>query len=787
MRCGSPANAHAFRRRALVLVVAFSALLGAASQARAATFTVGTKSDDSSAGCIPSSGSCSLRQLIQYENASPSGASDTIVVPAGTYELSGGALTITHSASIAGAGASTTSVVQGSMPAARVFVVQPSGTTPTVSIYGLTISGGSSTDSFGGDVLNRAALTLSGDWITDGAAPSGSGGGVSNEGGTLTLTHSLVSGNSSTGGQGEGGGIENYGDSTAGPARLEIDNSTITANTAGLGGGVVSRCVGSCSPSGASNTASITGSTIAENDGGSAGGGLLATQGTISIGGSIVADNIATSGPNCDGGGVASLGYNLESGTDCGFTSTGDLQNGNPQFSSTSPQGNGGATGTFALALSSPAIDHVPSGVDGCGGTDQRGVARPQGSACDIGAFEFVQPEAGSPLSGAITVAPCAVTGTPAINWGDDTSSAGTYSPQSGAISGTHTYGQAGTYAIAVSWAGSCPYNSSTVTVHVPDAPFTMVASSLTLTAGVLLDGGTLATLTDANSDAVASDFSTTIGWGDGKTSRGVLVPLARGFAVTGSHVYGHAGSYQTTISVSDIGGFSGSIHGLATVRSAPAPGAVRVTVGGSTVARLSGLVAPEGLRTTAQFVYGLAKRYRTPGFHGSVYDHSTSAVLLGSGYGMSALSATVSGLVPNALYDVRLVATNAAGTTQGPARTFTTRSDPPPPAPALDRTVDLVPSGGLVLVLVRGGPLPLTEARQFPLGTVLDTLNGSVKWSPARDRWPRQAGQWHIRRRGVRDHAVPRTHDAVAGGRKGRRSQLCELSGQGRGALPEP
>jgi hypothetical protein len=39
----------------------------------------------------------------------------------------------------------------------------------------------------------------------------------------------------------------------------------------------------------------------------------------------------------------------------------------------------------------SPAIDQIPAGENGCGDTivaDQRGVARPQGSACDIGAYE---------------------------------------------------------------------------------------------------------------------------------------------------------------------------------------------------------------------------------------------------------------------------------------------------------------------------------------------------------------------------------------------------------------
>jgi hypothetical protein len=59
---------------------------------------------------------------------------------------------------------------------------------------------------------------------------------------------------------------------------------------------------------------------------------------------------------------------------------------------------NGGPTQTIALVPGSAAVDHVPvSPVDYCTAadgvtpitTDQRGVARPQGAACDVGAFEF--------------------------------------------------------------------------------------------------------------------------------------------------------------------------------------------------------------------------------------------------------------------------------------------------------------------------------------------------------------------------------------------------------------
>lgn len=53
---------------------------------------------------------------------------------------------------------------------------------------------------------------------------------------------------------------------------------------------------------------------------------------------------------------------------------------------------NGGFTETMALSIGSPAINAGDNGT--CASTDQRGVARPQGSDCDMGAYEFELPVA---------------------------------------------------------------------------------------------------------------------------------------------------------------------------------------------------------------------------------------------------------------------------------------------------------------------------------------------------------------------------------------------------------
>ena len=56
-------------------------------------------------------------------------------------------------------------------------------------------------------------------------------------------------------------------------------------------------------------------------------------------------------------------------------------------------QNNGGSTETHALLLGSPAIDTGDVACTDIDGepltTDQRGALRPQGAACDIGAYEF--------------------------------------------------------------------------------------------------------------------------------------------------------------------------------------------------------------------------------------------------------------------------------------------------------------------------------------------------------------------------------------------------------------
>ncbi len=181
-----------------------------------------------------------------------------------------------------------------------------------------------------------------------------------------------------------------------------------------------------------------------------------------------------------------------------------------------------------------------------------------------------------------------------------------------------------------------------------------------------------------------------------------------------------------------------------------PAVTAGKPSVLSSSSAAFSGTVDPEGLGTTAHFEYGLDPKYSGTGSTTIVYDQTTPDQSVGSDFTAHNVSATVTGLVPNALYHVRLVATNTAGTATGPDQTFTTLKDPAPPAPVLGKEANFFPVNGLVFVKFPGshsaadqfGPnaaftkgqgfIPLTEARQLPIGTQVDARRGTLKIATA-------------------------------------------------------
>ncbi len=282
----------------------------------------------------------------------------------------------------------------------------------TVTLTNTTVSSNTANSGSGGGLDNHAGgtLTLTNSTVSDNVADA-VGGGLFNNGGTLTLTNSTVSGNTAAslggGGGGGGGGIFNALGST-----LTVTNSTMAGNSAVDGGGLnnfggtatltnttVSGNTVTADGGGIRNfgTLTLTNSTVAHNSAVTVGGGVR-TSGTgasTASSGSIVAENTANSTASNCAGTLIDLGYNLESGTDCGFTGTGSLQKTDPKLAA-ELAGNGGPTLTLALLPGSPANDAIPTASGLCPATDQRGVTRPDHgeTACDMGAYEFEDTDA---------------------------------------------------------------------------------------------------------------------------------------------------------------------------------------------------------------------------------------------------------------------------------------------------------------------------------------------------------------------------------------------------------
>jgi CSLREA domain-containing protein len=262
-------------------------------------------------------------------------------------------------------------------------------------IDGNIATSSSFTQSFGGgvDTLGKTVITdstISGNSVLNAVTPTstGGGGGVFGDGTSdLVLVGNLITGNTvDTTGTARGGGIEARGTLTAVNDTL-TGNSVVTATT--RGGGAL-RYEGFSSPAGLTNV-TIAGNTATTSPG-------IDSSNPVALRNSIVDDGTAA----CAGS-LTTLGGNVDHGSSCwAVGGAGDLQDTDPILGTLAD--NGGPTMTMGLLSGSPAIDRVPVGscVDQQSTpqpvtTDQRGISRPQGPACDSGAFEVVQPPVAQP------------------------------------------------------------------------------------------------------------------------------------------------------------------------------------------------------------------------------------------------------------------------------------------------------------------------------------------------------------------------------------------------------
>jgi len=401
--------------------------------------------------CATAAATCTLRAAVQ-EASRVVGDDVLVLAPAGLYRLTlanvgspcsntdkTGDLNLTnfHGRAITIAGSSPATTIVDANALDGVFDVD-AGPGSTTLLANMTIRGGQragSCNKFGGGVYARSTpgfpgiVQISNCVVTDNVAQSG--GGIFNESTTMSVSKSAVR-NNRTMHQfpkvSAGGGIENFAGS------LSVDASTISANkaevasstnaTEGAGGGVgiFDGPVTITNSTISGNTAAGNGGGIdvfgvitstvqlrnvtivgniadANNDGVGDGGGIANTTGTAIVEDVIVAGNADSGGQgvDCFAGAFGSFAVShaiLPAAQTCSthfMPAPVGLLAVSP--SPISPlQANGGSTPTHDLLAGSPARDAGDPG--GCTvTTDQRGVPRPQGARCDLGAVEAGAPD----------------------------------------------------------------------------------------------------------------------------------------------------------------------------------------------------------------------------------------------------------------------------------------------------------------------------------------------------------------------------------------------------------
>jgi hypothetical protein len=381
-------------RGAIVLAVAF-AVFPASAGALVPLPIHPTRTDDPSSegtSCSSMAGldtDCSLRNALVDATVNGEGVSLGSPSPAGPYTVTQSTpLTISHNINLVGVGARSSTIVRtGGFPAGVLQIT--SGVAVGATVRGVTITGGGAAN--GGGIDNEGVLTVRETTVTGNQA-TGEGGGINNSQ-TLTVIGSTIEGNTAN----SGGGINTDGLS----ASVVLVNSTVADNTTvggGIGGGIFNTF----------GTVTLASDTLSSNHAPAGGlGGNIYNKDMVLARNTIITGGTATSGEeNCGAGGgvpVVSQGYNLEDRDQCGLDNTGDQVNTDPLLGAL--QNNGGPTDTQALPLGSPAVDQGnPAGCTDASAAllmvDQRGMARPQGLNCDIGAYEL------QPVTPGATVAP---------------------------------------------------------------------------------------------------------------------------------------------------------------------------------------------------------------------------------------------------------------------------------------------------------------------------------------------------------------------------------------------
>ncbi len=378
----------------LVLVLTAALSMAAAGTAQAAV-TVSNAND---------SGPGSLRQAI--ESAPPG---ETVIVPAGDYQVSSEPLKIEKSVTVTGAGPNAT-VIRSTGPF-RVFTIMPAPMTQAaVTLSQMMIRDGRvfELQAIGAGVLAvNANLTLSGVNLTGNLANAneeGAGGvggtavgaGAFLTNGQLTVSASNVYGNTAEarGGPGAHGGMAEGGGVFVANSPYRVEGSSITGNVSDASGGPGATDGGLAAGAGVASNGSteastLASSTIAENvaqampgpsgNAGEVGGaGLfaIAAKSSVSLANSTIAANVARNGAGTGKPGFAAGLFAVAgAGGTVTITSTTIAAN---RLESTTPESQGGnlfavgPPGSISFANSIVSAGVGPAGSENCVTTESK-------------------------------------------------------------------------------------------------------------------------------------------------------------------------------------------------------------------------------------------------------------------------------------------------------------------------------------------------------------------------------------------------------------------------------
>ena len=374
---------------------------------------------------IPDGDPGSLRNLLENTNAT--GCTTVTLEPGATYVLDDSDIDIWADMVIEGNGAT----IRQTEPGSRVL-----DTDFSLTLRQVTITGGRSDDDAGGVRSDNSdeTLTVENSTFVDNGT-EGDGGAFEAEGNAVVIASTFTNNCAES----TGGAVDFSGDTNT------VVNSTFTGNTSDHDGAidldgdelttVYSTIVANVVVEDADCGVTATSDEVDEVDGVDADSSddvdVAAAGEPASI--SITATNdeallrsfgtviaLPQGGPNCADDTVEkgplpnteSAGYNFSDDASCGFEDPTDQQDaGDPALGALGP--NGGPTETMVPDATSPLLNAIP--IDACGDgdafagfevtTDQRGVARPQETGCEIGSVE-VEPPPPAPEPAAIVLEP---------------------------------------------------------------------------------------------------------------------------------------------------------------------------------------------------------------------------------------------------------------------------------------------------------------------------------------------------------------------------------------------